>query len=74
MSATTAQRVAHFMQQLADTESFPQHDRQHWLDVCSQPEFVEKMLAHIARHYDSADEGMCKLLNIVDSHLAEEFK
>lgn len=73
INVDTMQRIALFMKQLADAESFPQHDRQYWLDVCTQPKFVEQMMVHIAKHYKSNDAGMCKLLDIVDSHLAKEF-
>ena len=66
-------RIAQFMKHLANTESFPASERQHWENVCTQPEFVEQMLVQIAKHYHSDNEGMCKLLDIVDSHLAKEF-
>lgn len=71
---TTAQLISGFMRNLADTGSFPADERDHWLDVCCQPEFVEQMLVQIAQNYESHDEGMCKLLNIVDSHFAKELK
>ena len=70
----TMSRIAQFMSQIANSDGFPKQDRQYWLDVCCQPEFVEQMLVHIAKHYHSDNEGMCKLLDIVDSHLAKEFK
>ena len=66
-------RIAQFMKQLADNEAFPTDERQHWLEVCCQPEFVEQMLVQVAKHYHSDDAGMCKLLDIVDSHLIKEF-
>ena len=46
-------RIAQFMKQLADNEAFPTDERQHWLEVCCQPEFVEKMLVQVAKHYHS---------------------
>lgn len=73
MNIDTMSRVAEFMRQLADSKTFPQHDRQYWADVCCQPEFVEQMFVQIAKHYNSDDEGMCKLLDIVDNHLSKEF-
>lgn len=73
VNPNTMQRVASFMRHLATTEFFPESERQHWESVCTQPEFVEQMLVHIAKHYHSNDEGMCKLLDIVDNHIAKEF-
>lgn len=70
----TYRRITKFMRQLADSEHFPEHERDYWIEVCTQPEFVEQMFVHIAKYYDSRDEGMCKLLNIIDSHLAKEMK
>ena len=55
-------------------EHFPEDERDYWIEVCTQPEFVEQMFVHIAKYYNSRDEGMCKLLNIIDSHLAKEMK
>lgn len=74
LNIDTMSRIAQFMTQIADSDGFPEHDRQYWLDVCCQPEFVEQMFVHIANHYDSNDMGMCKLLDIVDNHLAKELK
>lgn len=72
MSKETAQRIATWMHQLADRESFPVEEREQWQAKFADPEFIEQVLVHVAQNYESRDEGMCKLLDIVDSHLSKD--
>jgi hypothetical protein len=61
--------ICKVMSEMAQSNSFPADDRQWWVEHFCDPVLVERMIVHIAQCYDSPDEDMCKLLDMVEGHI-----
>ena len=63
------QKICQTMSALAGSDSFPQSDKEWWINYFCDPVLVERLIVHIAESYHSSDEDMNKLLDMVEGHI-----
>jgi hypothetical protein len=63
------EQICQTMTALAGNDSFPQNDKEWWVNYFCNPVLVERLIVYIAQSYHSTDEDMCKLLDMVEGHI-----
>lgn len=74
MRNDTIEKVCQTMTAMAGRDDFPVHDREWWISYFTDRQVVEQLLTVLADHYYSNDQGMCKLLDIIDEHITKEYE